>query len=178
MTGTAWVLAVVLLATLPAWAAPVRSSVEAQALVRGLLAVRTPTLQVGPVREVGPSYEVEVATSAGSLIDRLLVDKASGTIRSLYGQMLLSFQPWGLRPPSWGARVPMGWGMGMMGWGGGATAWGAPWTFNSVLGGARVAPGPPGQAAGLRAQLQATMDQTNRLLKALLQRLPVLGGGG
>jgi hypothetical protein len=62
-------------------------------MVRGLLAGRTPPLDVGAIREVGQSYEVEVVTPGGNLADRWLVDKANGQIRSLYGRMLLSFAP-------------------------------------------------------------------------------------
>jgi hypothetical protein len=98
-----WILAGLLLASAPVWAEAVRSPAEAHAMVRGLLAGRTPPLTVGTVREAGQSYEVEVVTPGGSLVDRLLVEQASGRIRSLYGRMLASFAPDG------------GGGMGMMG---------------------------------------------------------------
>jgi len=78
-----------------AWAGPVRSRVEAQGMVQALLAGRTHLLKIGTVREVGQSYEVEVVTPGGTLVDRLLVEKFSGRLRSLYGQMLLSLQPTG-----------------------------------------------------------------------------------
>jgi len=98
-------LAGLLLASAPVWAEPVRNPEEAQALVRGLLVGRTPPLAVGTVREAGQSYEVEVVTPGGTLVDRLLVEQASGRLRSLYGRMLLSFTPDG------------GGGMGTMGGG-------------------------------------------------------------
>lgn len=88
-----------------AWAGPVRSSVEAQAMVQALLAGRTHLLKIGTVREVGQSYEVEVVTSGDTLVDRLLVEKSSGRLRSLYGQMLLSLSPNGSSHP---AVVPGG----------------------------------------------------------------------
>lgn len=90
-----WMLVACLIAAMPAWAEPLRSAGEVQALVQGLLVGRTPPLEAGTVREVGQSYEVEVVTPGSSLVDRWLVDKASGRIRSLYGRMLLSFQPGG-----------------------------------------------------------------------------------
>ena len=65
----------------------------------------TSPLTVGTVREAGQSYEVEVVTPGGSLVDRLPVEQASGRIRSLHGRMLASFAPDG------------GGGMGMMGGG-------------------------------------------------------------
>jgi hypothetical protein len=93
-------------------------------MVRGLLAGRTPPLDVGAIREVGQTYEVEVVTPGGSLVDRWLVDKASGRFRSLYGQMLLSFAPGvggGIGPVSGGWHN--GWGPGTAA--GGATGAGA-----------------------------------------------------
>ena len=103
-----WILTILLLASIPAWGDPVLSNVEAQALVRRVLAGRTPPAEVGSVREAGQSYEVEVVTPGGSLVDRMLVDKADGGMRSLYGRMLLSFAP-----ASGGGDS--GWGMGPLG---------------------------------------------------------------
>ncbi len=94
-----WVLTI-LLASTPAWGESVRSSVEAQGMVRARLSGRTPPLNVGTVREVGQSYEVELVTSRGTLVDRLLLDKGTGRIRSLYGRMLLSFAPIDSPPPA------------------------------------------------------------------------------
>lgn len=122
-----WILAVWLLGSVPAWGGcggggfapdsawtgPIRSDTEVQAMVRGLLAGRTPPLDVGAIREVGQSYEVEVVTPGGSLVDRWLVDKASGQRRSLYGQMLLSFAPdVGAATVSWGGGGNNGWSLG------------------------------------------------------------------
>lgn len=112
-----WILALCLLASAPAWANGVQSSAEAQALAQALLAGRTSPLQVGDVREVGQAYEVEVVTPKGSLVDRWLVDKASGRMQSLYGRMLLSFTPApgsNTLSPGWGVgtRVPTPGGIG------------------------------------------------------------------
>jgi hypothetical protein len=84
---------VVLASTIPAVAQPVQTAAGAEAAVRALLASRSSTLSVGTVREVGPRYEVEVVTAKGTLVDRLLIDKANGQARSLYGSMLASLQP-------------------------------------------------------------------------------------
>lgn len=101
-----WILTGLLLASTSVWAEPVRSPVEAHTRVQGLLMGRTPPLAVGTVREAGQSYEVEVVTPGGTLVDRLLVEQASGRVRSLYGRMLLSFAPDG------GSGMgPMGGGM-------------------------------------------------------------------
>lgn len=89
-----WIIALPL-APIPGWAGPVQSGAEAEGMVRTLVARRTPPLDVGVVREVGQSYEVEVVTRKGTLVDRLLVEKASGRIRSLYGRMLMSLEPSG-----------------------------------------------------------------------------------
>ena len=105
-----WMLIACLSASLPAWAESLQSPAEVQTLVQGLLMGRTPPLEAGTIREVGQSYEVEVVTPSGSLVDRWLVDKVSGRIRSLYGRMLLSFQPGG---GVW--TTPLGWGSGA-GW--------------------------------------------------------------
>jgi len=95
-----WTLTIFLLAASSAWAGPVANGAEAQKMIRALLAGRTPPLNVGPVREAGQGYEVEVVTPTGTLVDRLLVDKASGRLRSLYGRMLLSLEPTGNQSPA------------------------------------------------------------------------------
>ena len=129
MVRSVWMLVAFLIASMPAWAQSLRNPAEVQTLVQGLLMGRTPPLQAGTIREVGQSYEVEVVTPGGSLVDRWLVDKVSGRIRSLYGQMLLSFQPGGgvwTKPLGWGSGTgtsmfdPMGMMAQMMGGFGGA----------------------------------------------------------
>lgn len=74
-------------------AEPARTVVAARDVVARMLRERAPSLLVGGVLDAGQSYEVEVVTSRGSLVDRLLVDKASGRLRSLYGRTLMSFAP-------------------------------------------------------------------------------------
>jgi len=95
-----WFFVVFLLTSAPTWAGPVVSGVEAQRMVQRLLAGRTPPLKLGAVREAGQSYEVEVVTPKGTLVDRLLVEKSRGQVRSLYGQTLLSLDPIGGQRPA------------------------------------------------------------------------------
>jgi len=94
------ILVILLLAFAPAWAGSVRTGAQAEGLVRGLLQHRTPPLRIGTVREAGQVYEAEVVTPRGTLVDRLLVEKASGRVRSLYGRMLLSLEPSGNQLPA------------------------------------------------------------------------------
>ena len=81
---------VLLFSSSPSWGGSVRSSSEAQELIRPLLARGRSAAKIGPVRDAGQYYEVELVTSKGTLVDRILVQKASGNVRSLYGSMLVS----------------------------------------------------------------------------------------
>jgi hypothetical protein len=45
---------------------------------------RNPNLSVGRVEEKGTHYEVDIQTKDGSLADKILVDKNTGGMRSLY----------------------------------------------------------------------------------------------
>jgi hypothetical protein len=45
---------------------------------------RNPNLETGKVKDVGEAFEVEIVTKDKSLVDKVLVDKRSGWIRSTY----------------------------------------------------------------------------------------------
>ncbi len=45
---------------------------------------RNPNLETGKVKDVGEAFEVEIVTKNKSLVDKVLVDKRSGWIRSAY----------------------------------------------------------------------------------------------
>ena len=45
---------------------------------------RNPNLKVGDVKEKGPGFEAEIVTKDGSLVDKVIVDKNTGWIRSAY----------------------------------------------------------------------------------------------
>ena len=45
---------------------------------------RNPNLEPGQIKDVGDAFEVEIVTKDKSLVDKVLVDKRSGSIRSVY----------------------------------------------------------------------------------------------
>lgn len=91
MTIVTLALLIIGAASIPASAQPVRSEVDAKAVVQAHITKnRNPNLRVGPARDVGRVYEVEVVTRKGTLVDRILVDKEVGHLRSLYGEVILS----------------------------------------------------------------------------------------
>jgi len=49
-----------------------------------LSALRNPNLKVGKVEEKGGNYQVDIETKDGSLVDKMLVDKDTGRMRSAY----------------------------------------------------------------------------------------------
>jgi hypothetical protein len=49
-----------------------------------LKSTRNPNLKVGKIEEKGDHYEVNVETKEGSLVDKILVDKNTGHMRSAY----------------------------------------------------------------------------------------------
>jgi len=58
---------------------------EAEYLVRNYLkSSKNPNLRVGKVHDAGESFEVEVVTMKDSLVDKVLVNKATGWMRSAY----------------------------------------------------------------------------------------------
>ncbi|NVM22720.1 MAG: hypothetical protein HWN68_13185 [Desulfobacterales bacterium] len=49
-----------------------------------LKSARNPNLKVGNIKDVGNAFEAEILTKDKSLVDRLLVDKHTGWMRSVY----------------------------------------------------------------------------------------------
>jgi hypothetical protein len=45
---------------------------------------RNPNLKIGAIEDKGPNFVADVVTKDGSLVDKLVVDKDSGWIRSIY----------------------------------------------------------------------------------------------
>jgi hypothetical protein len=58
---------------------------QVQQLVDNYLkSTRNPNLKIGKIEEKGNGYEVDIETKGGSLVDKLLVDKDTGWMRSVY----------------------------------------------------------------------------------------------
>jgi hypothetical protein len=59
---------------------------DAEMLVQDLLkSTGNPNLKLGNIKDEGSAYEVEIVTKGGnSLVDRILVDKRTGWMRSVY----------------------------------------------------------------------------------------------
>ncbi|RLA84333.1 MAG: hypothetical protein DRG31_05080 [Deltaproteobacteria bacterium] len=58
---------------------------EAKALVEDALrATRNPNLKLGKFSDKGGYFEAEILTKDGSLVDKLMVDKYTGWMRSIY----------------------------------------------------------------------------------------------
>lgn len=70
----------------PAWRGgePLKME-EARTMVEDALRfTRNPNLKVGKVKDKGDYYEAEILTKEGSLVDKVLVDKYTGYMRSIY----------------------------------------------------------------------------------------------
>lgn len=58
---------------------------EAESMVENYLrSSRNPNLKVGEVKEEDDHYEVNIVTKDGSLVDKFMVDKSTGWMRSIY----------------------------------------------------------------------------------------------
>lgn len=58
---------------------------EARTVVENYLkSTRNPNLQLGKINDTGDVFEVEIETRDKSLVNKVLVDKRSGWIRSAY----------------------------------------------------------------------------------------------
>jgi hypothetical protein len=49
-----------------------------------LSSMRNPNLKLGKVEEKGNGYQISIVTKEGSLVDKILVDKNTGWMRSVY----------------------------------------------------------------------------------------------
>jgi len=58
---------------------------EAEAMMKDYLkSTRNPNLKVGKIKDAGKVFEAEILTKKGDLVDRVLIDKATGYVRSAY----------------------------------------------------------------------------------------------
>jgi len=58
---------------------------EAQSLLNDYLkSSRNPNLKLGPIKDAGNAYEAEIMTKHNDLVDKVIVDKYTGWIRSAY----------------------------------------------------------------------------------------------
>jgi hypothetical protein len=58
---------------------------DAEMLVQNFLkSTGNPNLKLGNIKDEGSAYEVEIVTKGNSLVDRILVDKRTGWMRSFY----------------------------------------------------------------------------------------------
>lgn len=63
---------------------PLEKNGAEQQVKNMLEASRNPNLKVGEVTDEGDNFQVEVLTKDGALVDKLLVDKDTGAMRSVY----------------------------------------------------------------------------------------------
>ena len=58
---------------------------DAKMLLENYLASsRNPNLKLGAIQDKGDAYEADIVTKENSLVDKLMVDKRTGRIRSVY----------------------------------------------------------------------------------------------
>ncbi len=58
---------------------------ETKAIMREYLkSTRNPNLKLGSIKDMGNNFEAEVLTKDNSLVDRILVNKQTGYMRSAY----------------------------------------------------------------------------------------------
>ena len=58
---------------------------EAEAMVKDYLkSSRNPNLKLGKIRDAGSDFEAEIRTRSGALVDRVLIEKTTGYVRSAY----------------------------------------------------------------------------------------------
>ena len=58
---------------------------DAETLVQNFLnSTGNPNLKLGETKDEGSAYEVTIVTKDNSLVDRILVDKRTGWMRSVY----------------------------------------------------------------------------------------------
>jgi hypothetical protein len=58
---------------------------EAEAMMEDYLkSSRNPNLKLGKIKDVGYAFEAEIRTENNALVDRILIDKTTGSVRSAY----------------------------------------------------------------------------------------------
>ena len=58
---------------------------DAKAMLENYIqSTRNPNLKLGKIKDVGPAFEGEILTKEDSLVDKILVDKGTGWMRSIY----------------------------------------------------------------------------------------------
>ena len=58
---------------------------EAETMMKdNLKSTRNPNLKLGKIKDAGGAFEAEILTSKNALVDRILIDKETGNIRSAY----------------------------------------------------------------------------------------------
>lgn len=58
---------------------------DARALLENYLkSMKNPNLKLGAIKDVGPAFEAEILTKEDSLVDKIVVDKNTGLLRSIY----------------------------------------------------------------------------------------------
>ena len=65
---------------------PLNKEQARQEVENYLNSTRNPNLKVGKIEEKGNQYEVDVVTKEGALVDKILIDKSTGRMRSAYEQ--------------------------------------------------------------------------------------------
>lgn len=58
---------------------------EAKSMMKDYLrSSRNPNLKLGKIRDIGNAFEAEILTKKNSLVDKIIIDKQTGWIRSAY----------------------------------------------------------------------------------------------
>ena len=58
---------------------------EAKVLLESCIrSTHNPNLKLGAIKDQGTDYEAEIQTKSGMLVDRILMDKKTGWVRSAY----------------------------------------------------------------------------------------------
>jgi hypothetical protein len=58
---------------------------DAKAILENYLAnMRNPNLKLGKIKDAGTAFEAEIVTKDNSMVDKIMVDKATGWMRSAY----------------------------------------------------------------------------------------------
>ena len=63
---------------------PMEEKDARQMLENHLVSTRNPNLKLGKIEDKGDTFEAEIKTKDGSLVDKIIVDKRTGWMRSAY----------------------------------------------------------------------------------------------